>query len=87
MVSPLRQVFKLTATAAEHVRCHRNLVDRQSQDQAAVDSVRQLPLFNVTVSADANVPREEVIEAQSTAKVVSACGKTVSIGVRPKQIQ
>ena len=28
MVSPLRQIFKLTATAPEHVGRHRDLVDR-----------------------------------------------------------
>src|SRR5438552_3071919 len=61
VVGPLCQVLEFPAATAEYVRRHGDLIDRQTQDQAPVHPIRQLPLLDVTIRANPHVAREEVV--------------------------
>src|SRR5438045_1640009 len=87
MISPLGQVLELPSATAEHVRGHGDLVDRQSDNQTAVDTIGPLPFFEIAIRAHPDIAREEVVEAQPSTEVVSRRGKAVSVGVRPEKIQ
>src|SRR2546423_6237304 len=87
VIGPWGHVFQLPAATAKHIRRKSDLPwDRIAQEQAAIDAIGGLPLFDITIRANADIAVQKIVQPDPASKtsIISFDPKAILVGPGPE---